>query len=142
MVVGTTHVLGGREPSTGWISAIAPTTTTVATTTRLEHRLVVALADEPPQSLVLAEGRQRDQGDDDRPADRLVEQVAIAVASGPKPPSNRSQKARKYANATRTPSTSSCGTAWRWTGKAADRIRRRMRRQILVALAPLADRAA
>ena len=45
----------------------------------LDHRLVVALADERPQPLVLAEGGDHDHGHRDDPQDRRVEQLGEAV---------------------------------------------------------------
>ena len=45
----------------------------------LEHRLVVTLADEPPQPLVLAERRQGDQGGQDDPHNRDIEQMPVAL---------------------------------------------------------------
>jgi hypothetical protein len=63
----------------------------------LSTAVVVALAHEAPEALVLADRGERDQGHGDHPvADRGVQQVLVAVVGGPGiRRSNRSRKARK-----------------------------------------------
>ena len=45
----------------------------------LDHGLVVALADEPPQPLVLAERPEHHQGEHGHPGDRVGQEMAVAL---------------------------------------------------------------
>ena len=98
---------------------------------RLDHRFEVPLADVGPQSLVHAEGGEDDEDDGNDPRQGRRQQVLIPRRDRVIEPQ---LKREVIGEGTNPPSTSSWSTEWRWMGKAADLIRRRMQRAILMRL--------